>query len=734
MARRATNSKRLSSKVAGSGKTNPSAAFSEVSRKVEGATRKSMTAIARENGTLQDKSNNHLPNISANRHNQIRDELLTQLAPHVFDRAERNYRYDRTLAELAVQQFIRSDEFKSYQKNNKAAIRNIRYPKTYGHLRDLTTNTLNTLFPMRQMYGSIATTPEDQQVVTAFLQSMNKQAKQFNHYTNYYKTIFDGYAFNAGITRVRWNRIMTTTSKLQSRTGTPAATIAQSEMETKPVYEGNEIEYLDPYNCFWDEQIEPTQFTHEAEFFAYVERVSDRKLHRMSRLGQIILPEPIRKTLRRFDLSKNTIVTPTGNDPIAGPNYYGTLAKLYTRGDTGSKLSHGLFMDRPQGLTEPLLCAIEDESYADDDGVFDIERYIHTSNHRIKSKPHIRRGDNELLHTFTRISPKDYGLGPQTNEIVYEFIILNGEHIVAFQPVSEAHGLLPITITSPAIELGQGSTPSVANILTPYQYITNSLLGIYTSQAIDDANNGILAYDAQKVDMSKAVEDRSGRLAVTRNNPEADNIPLGNFFAQLRGNPANAGLLNAEAIFRDRVNDFAPTASANQLANMNRPVSHQSRQLTAVMNLHTQVTSRIIAEQMIQHNNYMQSRNIMLYSDRLITTGPDGQRTEIDPANFIETDMSVLASDGMRGLDTIAITDRFDKLLNSIYQSPELRQEFDIPAMTGFLLQMEGANIDIDAFRHPDPFSALTPEQKQAAYQLLQQAIAAQAESGEGQV
>lgn len=739
MAKKST--KKLTSAIAGSAKLTPSSAFNK-DVNANSSTRDGVgVALANHgsslgeqvlaaghrgrNGGEADNKPTHLPGVSPTKHDAILDNLLRHLGEYYFQREVRNRRYDRILAELAVQQVIAEQELTNYESGEQSALRDIRYPKTYGHLRDMTINCMNTLFPMRQMYGSIATSPSQQQLITAFLQMMNRDAKNFNHYSNYYKIIFDGFALNAGFGHVNWDIIRGTAVDFSANAGgslgSPSSGIS-SGTRPQDIHAGNRITRIDPYNCFWDDALSPNELNSSANFFAYVERVSTRELRAMARRGLIVLPKDIRTYLREFDVSTKKYIaagSPRGSSP-----YYTSFARMMSS-EARNLHTSGLFADRPSALVEPIVRMNSGSKYSDN-GVFQIDKYLNSGDFRKNSSPNARQGDNELLHIFLRTTEAELELSTDDTEVIKHIIILNGESIVAIKPAGEAHGLYPIVMTAPACELGDGTTPSVASILAPYQYITNSLLSTFIEQAIDDAHNGVLAYDSAKVNMASAVRDKSGRLAVTRNNPDSDNVPIGNYFAQLRGAPANPGLLNAEGLMRERVNDFAPTASANQLANLNRPVSHQSRQLTAVMNLHTQVTSRLVAEQMIQPANYIQSRNIMLYGSSITTVDENGLEQEVSPSAFFDLDTSVTASDGMRGLDTIAIIDRFEKLLNSAYQSPQLMAEYDIAAMTSFMFQMEGVAIDVDSFKYPDPFSALPPEAKQAAYELLQAQLASQ--------
>ena len=65
-----------------------------------------------------------------------------------------------------------------------------------------------------------------------------------------------------------------------------------------------------------------------------------------------------------------------------------------------------------------------------------------------------------------------------------------------------------------------------------------------------------------------------------------------------------------------------------------------------------------------------------------------------------------------------------------LVQNPQAAAEFNIADMIDYLTTLIGDHTSFKQFRFINEFDKLTPEQKQAAFQLLQRALAAQ---GEGQ-
>ncbi len=136
--------------------------------------------------------------------------------------------------------------------------------------------------------------------------------------------------------------------------------------------------------------------------------------------------------------------------------------------------------------------------------------------------------------------------------------------------------------------------------------------------------------------------------------------------------------------------------------------------------------ARVISEQAITPISYMQTQNIYHFQKEMTVLDSTGNAIVVQPDMFRQAGVQVAISDGLRGIDTVSISNRIAEIIRYALQSRRIQSELDVVKMVRFLLSIEGATIDINQFRYDTPFDALDDQQKQMAYQLLQQALAQQ--------
>jgi hypothetical protein len=351
---------------------------------------------------------------------------------------------------------------------------------------------------------------------------------------------------------------------------------------------------------------------------------------------------------------------------------------------------------------------------------------------------------NELLTITIRAREKDINLssrvgtsgdGNDTNNDmkIWRIAVLNGVRIVSVKEVAENHGMLPCSVTVPKTELSKHNSLSISELLLPFQEADSSLMNIFLKQARSDKNKGITYYAKDLVDMGDMLDPSTGRIGVSMQDLDKNGrqYSLRDLIHNVQGHPINNSLLDASNLLTQKTQDIFPTQSIDNLANLNRPVTHQSRQLTQMQNLPIYILARTIHDELLEPQNYMHTEDIIAYSDTLRVINENGEEESIDPNTLDLEDLDLAVSDGLRGVDTIAVMDRLNQILQYAFQSPEANREYDVMKIADYLLKMEGANINMEAFKFQNPFDALPPEQKQLALQLLQQAAQQQQEGQE---
>ena len=614
---------------------------------------------------------------------------------------------------LAYDTALETDEERTkYAKGETEVITKIRYPKTLGHIQDAASSLQQILFPIRQMYGSVAITPAKQKESAALVTVMNTHAKLFRHYTSYYGAIFDGLAFNRGIIETRWEGV-----KGWRSTARPDRRNLETSENYYTLKEGNNVAQLDVYNTILDNSVDFEEYAEKAGFYAKVERFSEDGILRLAKDGEIAITSEVKKGLRR-------LIWGNGKSKIEGSEKFYHLLIPMLGVSAGSGGYRGLYQERPEFVRDFYNKLANDEIDCDGPS-FNVEKYIGGS---VRSRCD-SNAVNELLTFVGRIEPKVFGLGEVEELQIWEFKILNGEWLVGARVVADSHGLIPCNVTTPKTELGESSY-SLAELLAPFQDGTNSLMNVFLRGARKDTNNGRTFYSANHVKLDQMADPSSGDIPVDLSDLPTDRRSLDAVVKNLPGNRVSSASLEAIRLLEDAMQDIFPVDQISQMANLNRPVDHQSRSVSQLSNTAMFVQARLIHEQLVGTSNFIQTQNIIYKQEALTIFNRNGEIQEIDPSIFKDRELEVAVSDGLRGIDTIAIANRIENLLGYMFQSGKLQAEFDLPAMTTFLLNMEGAHVDMDAFKYQNDYDRLEPEQKQAAFQLLQQAIQ-QAQQGE---
>lgn len=256
-------------------------------------------------------------------------------------------------------------------------------------------------------------------------------------------------------------------------------------------------------------------------------------------------------------------------------------------------------------------------------------------------------------------------------------------------------------------------------------------MNLFIKQARSDSNKGVTYHDS-RIKINQMADPTSGHVSVDMTDFLQPNQNISNLIHNVQGHSPNNAPIVADQHMEARMQDVFPTDSIGALANLNRPVTHQSRSVSQQQNLPVFVLARIIHEELVEPSSYMQTQDIINFQQAIKVFDGSGSIQEINPSVFANTELDIAVSDGLRGIDTIAIADRLQALIQFAFQSRRVQQEVDVVAMTAYLLQMEGAQVNLEAFKYKTPFDALSEEEKNAAYQLLQQAMAAQQEEQGG--
>lgn len=667
--------------------------------------------------------------LSDKKHTELLGQIFEVITPGITAHQNKAHTYTGLLIALAAMPSTDGAEkakAAAYAAGESTVVGDTRYPAALGHLNSVQISLMQVLFPARQMYGSVELEVDKQKNTSAIVAAMNVHSKQFRHYTSMGRVIMDALALNVGIVVNSWE-----TQRAKYGEKRLSGSNVTQETSRKTVFEGTKLRHCDPMNTILQPGIHPEDYQFDAQYYAYVEQVTEFDLVRMAEKGEVIFAKEHASVLRKIAYQKDFHGGVNGEVQGSNKSFYEVLTnRLQTSSITG-KL--GLYNNRPN-MHRPILANAEEKLDVKAAKSFDYNKFASDANAHINYEEVRPECCNELLTVVMRGRPEDFGLSSDKEDPagtrVYQFKILNGSRIIGMREISTSHGMMNIAITRPFTELGRHSSLSLSEKLLPFQEASSSLLNTFIRKARASANNGMTYVIEEMVNMNNVTDPSTGMIGVSLEEMKKIGIKDIRGVVQSVGgdSPDRSSLLGIDAL-NDRMQDVVPTDAISQTANLNRPVAHQSRRLAELQNLHVYSLARIIHEEMMMPTTHMHTQDTLSLQKEIQVVGADGNIQTIDPSVFKDTVLDVAVSDGMRGLDTLAVADRIEKVLQYAFQSRRVQNDIDVVKLTSYLLKMDGANIDLNMFRYENEFDKLSPEAKQQAYELLAQA--AQAQGGE---
>lgn len=539
-----------------------------------------------------------------------------------------------------------------------------------SQLDEALTFLATVLAPEEGMYKAVAPA-EQQKIAAGFTSLMNKHAVQFNHFTEFMRGILNGMKYNFGGWEVDW------TEKYGNKVKND--TIGQAEViPNEVVMSGNSHRAFDPYNFGFDPSVEPTRLADEGEFYYTV------------------------AMRRKFAIEREE------------------QNKVYFNVDRVEKLKANqgslYFYDKPDIRADSFNANYKTSWF----GILSLT-----------GDTKIAQGFEEITITAW-ISPAQFGLSKKKDFELWRFVILNGTTIVRGVRLNNAHGKLPVGITLPIDDQFFPQTRSYAELLIPYQRFSSFQLNMF-QRASRKKLGGFTIFN-QRLLPQLVAEDADmmgGKFGYDSSDPDFD---IRKAIFQSNDGPETAGTLQDIERMDSLMQKILPTDLLKQVAGLERATQYQAAATVQGANRRNLKIARTIDQQALAPLRFMQMYNILEFQKVVQIMDQNGKLVDIDPKQFRESDLEFQVHDGLRGLDRLALILHIKDVLNSILQNQESAQEFNVPAIIDYWTSLIGDNTDFTQFKNQTPFDALTPEQKQLAFQLLQQASqASQAQPANGQ-
>ena len=675
------------------------------------------TQLRRPQQTARTRQVSRDVSITEEHHRSLRDALMQLIAPSVTVRNQLIHRYDKITRDMAAYLALKGEAEELAKRQADAettAVPDQRFALADGHIQNVSSEVMNILFPARNMYGSTAIDPENTNVVSSFLAVINLHAQQFGHYPQYDNMVYDALVYNLGVLESDW------------RMDTGFVTTADGPQQAV-IRQGCEVLRLDPYNVLLDHSVPVERYGPDAEFYGKVERVSAFAVRKHLLDKKWFGPAGIEKALQevRYEQGK-----------VMNTQQYNATAPFYNEYTNyfGSEVGkHGLFRERPS--TRPPEWYASDCAPKNHCRTFDVSSYM--SDGRGGGDVSLTNlHQNELTTITARIVPQDYGLSdaPERQLEIWRFKVLNGHWIVSASPLLTTHGMLPIGVTAPASANGTLESKSLSEKLIPYQDLMSNIYNLYVKEMRKKVNNGLVFYDPKRVKLNEMRDPTSGFIPVSipEDTDTATDRTVGSAVHKFSDAPPFNNTVNDVNQVNDMMQAVLPTDQLASMSGLDRAVNHQSKTVASAAARRTFREARIISDQAIAPIMFTLTMNVTAFQPAIKLIDDSGNTVEVNPETFKDADLKISVSDGLRGIDNIAIADRVSEMVRYALQSRRTQENIDVLKLMEYLMKLEGASFDIKSFRYDSPIDQLDEQGKQVAFQLYQQALQAQQQGQQG--
>jgi len=535
-------------------------------------------------------------------------------------------------------------------------------------LHESITYILGVFFPPEGPYSAIAKA-EKQDVAKGLSMLMNEHAQTYKHYTATAKGLFDAMKYNMGMWSIEWDE--TRGVEIKNDSAGQFQEVPQSVLQS-----GNNLNYLDPYNTIIDPSVHPTQVNELGEFFASVEIITEFRAMRLEAMGSIF-------NLNRRKKDRITVSYYTEKPDILGDA---------SKGNGSDGTDWFAVLSRVEGNNVLLKDAIE---------LVTINIWLPVDAFGIEFK--------------------DKGNKNKSGYQIWRLTIANASIIVRADPLPNAHGYLPIIITMPWDDNFERQTQGFAEILLPYQRFASFQMNTHQHSQRKKLY-GLTFYDQLAFPNFPNI-DASGKIPF---NPTGEKFDINKAIKQVFDAPDTENTLRDIASMDDLMQKVLPTQQAQQVASLERATQYQAAATVQSGNRRNLFLAVLIDEQAFMVGRKIQLYNIMQFQKEVEVFDKEGNSVKINPAELRDGKFEFLVGSGLRGLDKIVIQETLSNILFAIIQSPQATAQIDVVALMNYITSTMGDFTDLNQFKFKNEFDALTPEQKQQAFQLLQSALQAQ--------
>ena len=575
--------------------------------------------------------------------------------------------YDKIDTQLLGAIFLSKEDLARARENQKGKspkVTDINLAVGQAQIDTCVTSLINLLVPTNDMYEAY-TVADKQALAQGLAYEMSDHADKFGHITEIHKALVDVLKYDLCGLLVEWKNVQG--NKISNDALGGPSVVATT------VYSGNKLQHLDMRNTFYPPHISPEDVCTRGQYVGYVTKIDN------------------------FEI----------NEMIDEAEIYGAYVPC------NAKVTNTIVAYNPRpDLQNPAT----QSKYKNSDGTTNFDALFASNVDTVGSL-------SNLITMYCRIRPAEFGLSDSYEVSIWKFRFLNDEIVYASQ-LTNAHGNLPVVMSSASLDGLDDESPSYAEYLIPLQNFCSYLVNV-KQRAYRKQMYGINFYDRDRVDMREALNKGDSENMWIPVNGQG-NAAIATFVQHYNDAPDTNNIMADIANVKQLMQDLLPTDSRTLLANLNRATQWQAQKTASEADKRTMKIARLLNQTLLSPLKSMQVYNILQYKDVITVLRDTGQYEDIRVADLRDLRIDLGISSALRGIDKDLLAERFREMLALLIQIPHLTSDYDITWALDYWSSLVGADIDLSQFRVQSPFDKLTPEQKQAAYQLLIQATATQ--------
>lgn len=627
--------------------------------------------------------------LSNDQHQMLLEYLLARVKAGYQFRDRYKLRWERIDREVNSYIKLAQEDNERDKKNEKGEGVSPLQTKTdllFAHLNESLTYIASVLAPDLDIYEAI-THKDKMQAAQSFTAKMNKDAQVFDHYSEILLGILDALRYNFAPMLTVWEERHGTVIT-NSKAGSAGVATQDPEIENTIVWTGNCVKALDPYNFSFDFSVNPSRLFADGEFCAYSERMTSFRLRQLFAQN---------KAFGFTELQRSNLLEES--------NAYADFVYENERGI----LSPHILGNTDSGESWPAI-------------------FARAENMQIPGMSHMST-THCITTLYIHIPGKNFGLetkAPDDQFRIWKFRILNQSAIIYAEEVPNSHGYLPVSIGHSLLDRTLDAM-TFAERLNHLQQQESFDINAHVMETRRSVNGGLVFYDKDKVTaLAGEITDLTGggRVPVELSG-DNDDIRRHVFVADIQ--PSIRDLANQLGIYDQRAQRTLPSAQANQVAGLDRATQFQAAAVVQSAARSNLIIARRFDQTCLVPSRHMQHRNLLALGEQQEIIGQNGELTQTNPSDWREANLEFASASGLRGLDRLAFTLNMRELLALVTQNAQAAQQFDIVALMNYVSQLFGDYTDFNQFRIKSPLDALSPEEKQIAFQLFQEATSGQA-------